>query len=94
MLYVQLSGTTGLRPLEAAFNSHAGHHYHLGTAPIKRSTLADANERRSDIVFSELATWLMGQVSRQMRKETKELMFLLDCDEARMMAHIQPSLFA
>lgn len=78
MLYAQLSGTTGLRPLQTAFNSHEAHLYHLGTAPIKRSTLADANEKRADSVFSEIATWLMGQVSGQLRQESKELMFLLD----------------
>lgn len=78
MVYAQLSGTTGLRPLETAFNSHEAHLYHLGTAPIKRSTLADANENRADTVFSEVATWLMGQVSGQLRQESKELMYLLD----------------
>jgi IS4 transposase len=78
MLYAQLSGATGLRPLEIGFNSHVAHHYHLGTSCIKRSTLADANENRSDIVFHETATWLMGQVSRQVRQESKEFMYLLD----------------
>jgi putative transposase len=78
MLYAQLSGTTGLRPLETAFNSHAAHHYHLNTGPIKRTTLADANEKRADTVFSETAAWLMGQVSRQLRRDSEELMYLLD----------------
>ena len=27
MLYAQLSGAPGLRPLEASFNAHASHHY-------------------------------------------------------------------
>jgi putative transposase len=79
MLYGQLSGTTGLRPLQAGFNSHKAHHYHLGgVGQIKRTTLADANEKRSDLVFSQVATWLMGQASRAIQKEGKELMFLLD----------------
>ena len=78
MVYAQLSGTTGLRPLQTAFNSHEPHLYHLGTSPVKRSTLADANEKRSDTVFSEIATWLMGQVSGQLRQESKDLIFLLD----------------
>lgn len=78
MLYAQLSGSTGLRSLESGFNSHAAHHYHLGTSKIKKSTLADANERRSDQVFSDTATWLMGQVSRKTRQHTKGLMYLLD----------------
>ncbi len=78
MSYAQLSGTTGLRPLQTAFNSHEAHLYHLGTTPIKRSTLADANENRADTVFGEVATWLMGQVSGQLRQDARELMFLLD----------------
>jgi IS4 transposase len=78
MLYAQLSGTTGLRPLETGFNSHVAHHYHLGTSSIKRATLADANEKRSDAVFSDTAAWLMGKVSRKLRHEGKELMYLLD----------------
>jgi IS4 transposase len=78
MLYAQLSGTTGLRPLEAGFNSHVAHHYHLGTAPIKRSTLADANEHRPGAVFSDTAAWLMGKVSRKLHQESKEFMYLLD----------------
>jgi IS4 transposase len=78
MLYAQLSGATGLRPLETGFNSHVAHHYHLGTSPIKRSTLADANEKRPDDVFSDTAAWLMGKVSRKLRQQGKELMYLLD----------------
>ncbi len=78
MLYAQFSGVSGLRPLEAGFNSHAAHHYHLGSGPIRRTTLADANERRPDTVFTDTATWLMGQVGRQLKKECKELLYLLD----------------
>lgn len=78
MLYAQLSGAIGLRPLETGFNSHHAHHYHLGTSPIRRSTLADANENRSDAVFSDTASWLMGKVSRKLRQQSNELMFLLD----------------
>jgi IS4 transposase len=78
MLYAQFSNAEGLRPLETSFNSHCSHHYHLGTSALKRSTLADANEKRSDAVFSDIAIWLMNKVSRSLRKESKELMYLLD----------------
>jgi putative transposase len=78
MLYAQLSGATGLRPLATGFNSHLAHHYHLGTSAIKRSTLSDANEKRSDAVFADTAAWLMGRVSRKLRQESRELMYLLD----------------
>jgi putative transposase len=78
MLYAQFTGAEGLRPLETSFNSHASHHYHLGTSAVKRSTLADANERRSDAVFNDVVLWLMNKVSRSVRKESEELMYLLD----------------
>jgi IS4 transposase len=78
MVYAQLSGATGLRPLETGFNSHVAHHYHLSTACIRRTTLADANGKRSDVVFSETVGWLMTQASRKLRQQGKELMYLLD----------------
>lgn len=46
MVYAQLSGASSLRVLETGFNSQGTHHYHLGTAPIRRSTLADSNVKR------------------------------------------------
>jgi putative transposase len=78
MLYGQLSGATGLRTLEAGFNSHASHHYHLATDAVRRTTLADANAKRSDAVFSATVTWLMEQVARSARQEVRELKYLLD----------------
>jgi putative transposase len=78
MMYAQLSGAEGLRPLETGFNSHISSHYHLGTSALRKSTLADANERSSDAVFSDVAIWLMNKVSSRDRKESKELMYLLD----------------
>ncbi len=78
MLYAQLSQAPGLRPLETGFNSHASYHYHLNTHTIRRSTLAEANQKRSDAVFADTAVWLMGQISRGLRKDSAELMYLLD----------------
>ena len=87
MIYAQLSGVTGLRPLETAFNSHVAHHYHLGTYCIKRTTLADANETRKDVVFAQTVAWLMQKVSRQLRKQTKELLYLLDSTSITLKGH-------
>lgn len=78
MLYAQLSGVTSLRTLQSGFNSHATAHHHLGVKPIKRSTLGDANEKRSDTVFAQIAGWLMAQADRTVRRESKELLYLLD----------------
>ena len=78
MLFAQYSGASGLRPLEATFNQQAVHHYHLGVGSISRSTLADANENRSDRVFSAIAAYLMTKVSGHLRKEVRDFLYLLD----------------
>lgn len=78
MLYAQMTEAPGLRPLEAGFNSHTSHLYHLGTKPLRRSTLAEANQNRSDAVFNDVVTGLMAQVSATLRSDCAELMYLLD----------------
>lgn len=78
MMYAQLTGASGLRPLETAFNCHSAHHYHLGTQRLRRSTLANANEKRSDAVFHDVASWLMTKVAGTLRRDTRELLYLLD----------------
>ncbi len=78
MLYAQLSGASSLRQLEAGFNSQSAHHYHLGVGAMRRSTLADANARRSSEVFAITAQTLMAQAGRKLRREAGELLYLLD----------------
>lgn len=78
MLYAQLSGANSLRTLVAGFNSQATAHHHLGVRPVKRSTLGDANENRSDVVFAAIASHLMAQAGRSVRRESAELLYLLD----------------
>lgn len=78
LLYAQLSGASSLRVLELSFNSHRIHHRIAGADVVRRSTLADANERRAGEVFDDTAAWLMTQVSRKLRQECSELMYLLD----------------
>jgi hypothetical protein len=78
MLYAQLSGASSLRVLELSFNSHQIHHRVSDASVVRRSTLADANERRVGEVFDDTAAWLITQVSRKLRQESSELMCLLD----------------
>lgn len=78
MVYSHLSGCKSLRELEASFNAQAHHHYHLGTRTLKRSTLSDANAKRSDAVFSKTCQWLMQGAHRKLRGELKEMLYLLD----------------
>jgi len=78
MVYAQLSGASSLRALELGFNSHSMHHRRLHTCAVHRSTLSDASERRSAVVFNDTAAWLMGKVSRKLRHDVTALMCLLD----------------
>ena len=78
MLYAQWSGAGSLRQLLAGFNAQHAQHYHLGAARLQRSTLADANARRSPEVFADLVRSLMAQTQRSVRQPCQALLYLLD----------------
>jgi putative transposase len=78
MMYAQLSGASSLRVLIHGFNTHSAHHYHLGSTAIRRSTLAEANERGDWRVFQELAHELMQQVHARVRQEGQQVLRLID----------------
>lgn len=78
MLYAQLFGSPSLRAIENGLRSHAARLYHLGGAPVKRSTLADANRQRSPELFARLLSVLMSQAHRGLRKEIRESLYLID----------------
>jgi putative transposase len=78
MVYAQVAGASSLRTLEAGFNQHGTHHYHLGTRALRRSTLADANNKRDPAVFIQLARELMAPTHRRLRRECSPLLYLLD----------------
>ena len=64
LLYGQFSGAIGLREIVGGMASHETRLYHLGAAPVKRSTMSDANKDRSWQIFSELFNQMLGQVHR------------------------------
>lgn len=78
MVYVQLSGASSLRQLEAGFNAHPNQHYHLNARCVRRTTLADANGKRNPAVFAELLQLLISQAGRHVRRQRDELLYLLD----------------
>lgn len=78
LLYGQLSGTTSLRSLEAGWNANSQHHYHLGSGPLRRSTLSDAGRRRPEAIFAEVFGLVACQLDRQMRREGADLLRLMD----------------
>jgi len=66
MLYAQLSGKKSLRDLVFRLVRHLPKLYHLGLNPVKRSTLADANEQRPARVFSETYFKLLSRLEAEL----------------------------
>ena len=55
LLYAQASGKDSLRAIQNGLSAHPQRLYHLGIErPIAKSTLADANARRSSAIFETL----------------------------------------
>lgn len=62
MAFAQLSYRESLRDIELCLGAHAAKLYHMGlSAPVKRATLAQANERRDWRIFAEFAQCLMHE---------------------------------
>jgi putative transposase len=78
LIFAQLSGVCGLRGLEASWNAHAHHHYHLGVGRLHRATLSDANQRRPTEIFAETFAMLSRQADRQVRRDGAAMLRLLD----------------
>jgi IS4 transposase len=77
-VFGQLGDSRSLREVESGYNAHAAHHYHLGTGPLRRATLADALQQRNPAVFEDAARELMGQASRRLRRQSQQALRLLD----------------
>ncbi|MFC3230928.1 IS4 family transposase, partial [Marinibaculum pumilum] len=78
LLFGQLSGAVSLREVVGGLKSHEARLYHLGTRPVERSTLADANARRPNAVFGELLTTMVAQAQRGLRRKVGEGLYLID----------------
>ena len=78
LVYGQLSGTSSLRELETNWNVQENQHYHLGSGPVKRSTLSDANRVRPAAIFAEAFAALSQQAQRHLRHEGQEMLRLID----------------
>ncbi|MET7247261.1 IS4 family transposase, partial [Methylobacterium sp. EM32] len=78
LIFAQLSPAVSLRGLEVAWNAHAVAHPHLGTGPLHRSTLSDANQRCPLAVFAETFARLAGQLDRSLRRDGRTLLRLID----------------
>jgi len=84
LLYGQLEGASSLREIEAGMASHQSRLYHLGAAPPRRSTLADANAVRPCAVFSELFAVMAARAHRPLRRALAGTTYLLDSTGLRL----------
>jgi IS4 transposase len=84
LVYAQFSGATSLREIVTAMESHETRLYHVGAAPVKRSTLSDANTERPWQVFGELFTEMLRQAHRGLRRAAGEAVRLIDSTSVRL----------
>ena len=73
MLYAQLSGKKSLRDLVFSLGRHVTKLYHLGLDPVRRSTLADANELRPARIFAETYVKLLQRFQAELARLSSPL---------------------
>ena len=84
LLYGQFSGATSLREIVTGMASHETRLYHVGAAPVKRSTVSDANSNRPWQVFGELFTEMLKQAHRGLRRAAEDAVRLIDSTSVRL----------
>lgn len=84
LLFGQLSGASSLREIVTGMASQETRLYHLGAAPVKRSTLSDANAKRPWQVFGDVFAALLGQTHRGLRRATVGAVRLIDSTSVRL----------
>jgi hypothetical protein len=84
MAFAQLTFRESLRDIEACLSTRSDQLYHLGfRSPIRRSTLADANERRDWRIYADLAQLLIKRAralyaTQALEVELTETVYALD----------------
>ena len=78
MVFAQLSGSRSLREAVGALERFPGVHAHLGLAPVRRSTLADANRVRPAALFEDVLEALVAQLGASAGGHGREMLRLVD----------------
>jgi IS4 transposase len=84
LLYGQLIGAKSLREIVIGTESLETQLYHAGAAPVKRSTVSDANATRPYQVFTELFAAMLKQAHRGLRRKTADAVRLIDSTSVRL----------
>ena len=70
LAFAQLTYRESLRDIEAVLSAQSAKLYHMGIrAPVRRSTLADASERRDWRIYAEFAQRLIAQARKLYAEE-------------------------
>jgi hypothetical protein len=84
LLYGQLSGASSLRDVVIRMKSQKEWLYHVGAKPVPRSTLAEANAKRSSEVFTALFELMIKRAHRGLRRKVAETTYLIDSTSVRL----------
>ena len=84
LLYGQLSGAASLREIENGLKSWQARLYHLDTHTISRSTLADANARRSFEIYADVFQALAMRARPGLRRKLRDAVRLIDATKVRL----------
>lgn len=71
LIYAQATGKDSLREIETGLSLNKNNWYHLGIVSVSRSSLADANSRRSYQIFEKLFYSLLKQCQEIIPAENK-----------------------
>ena len=78
LLYGQLSGASSLRGIEDGLASQAARLYHAGLRGVSRSTLSDANAKRSFEVYADVFDAMARLARPGLRRKLRPAVRLLD----------------
>ena len=81
LLGAALGGFNGLRQASAGLAPSAGPLRLMGSEAPRRSTLAEANRRRSAELFVSLLQAMLPQANRQLRRDVREAVRLIDATQ-------------
>ena len=86
LLYGQFSGASSLREIEDGLRSHEARLYHAGLRRVSRSTLSDANQKRSFEVYAELFAEMARLARPGVRRKLRDVVRLVDATKVKLSA--------
>ena len=86
LLYGQFSGAASLREIEYGLASQEARLYHVGLRGVSRSTLSDANAKRSFEVYADVFAEMARLARPGLRRKLRDAVRLLDATKVNLSA--------